>query len=77
MNGQKTSVNPPLRTGIALPYLLVLACPLMHLFMHGGHGRQGGQGRQAGQGSDTRHDCCAPAQDEPARPQPLKQGERP
>jgi len=20
-----------------LPYLLVLACPLMHLFMHGGH----------------------------------------
>jgi hypothetical protein len=22
----------------ALPLLLVLACPLMHLFMHGGHG---------------------------------------
>lgn len=22
----------------ALPYLLVLACPLMHLFMHHGHG---------------------------------------
>jgi hypothetical protein len=22
----------------ALPYLLFLACPLMHLFMHGGHG---------------------------------------
>lgn len=21
-----------------LPYLLILACPLMHLFMHGGHG---------------------------------------
>ena len=21
-----------------LPYLLFLACPLMHLFMHGGHG---------------------------------------
>lgn len=21
-----------------LPYLLLLACPLMHLFMHGGHG---------------------------------------
>ncbi|MFZ1103825.1 MAG: DUF2933 domain-containing protein [Hyphomicrobiaceae bacterium] len=20
-----------------LPYLLILACPLMHLFMHGGH----------------------------------------
>lgn len=22
-----------------LPYLLLLACPLMHVFMHGGHGR--------------------------------------
>jgi hypothetical protein len=22
----------------ALPYLILLACPLMHLFMHGGHG---------------------------------------
>jgi hypothetical protein len=21
-----------------LPYLLLLACPLMHFFMHGGHG---------------------------------------
>jgi hypothetical protein len=21
-----------------LPYLLILACPLMHMFMHGGHG---------------------------------------
>jgi hypothetical protein len=28
----------------ALPYLLVLACPLMHLFMHGGHGRHAGHG---------------------------------
>jgi len=24
----------------ALPFLLLLACPLMHLFMHHGHGRQ-------------------------------------
>jgi hypothetical protein len=22
----------------ALPFLVILACPLMHLFMHGGHG---------------------------------------
>lgn len=22
----------------ALPYLLILACPLMHIFHHGGHG---------------------------------------
>ena len=28
----------------ALPYLLLLACPSMHLFMHGGHGhRHGGR----------------------------------
>lgn len=24
-----------------LPWLILLACPLMHLFMHGGHGGQG------------------------------------
>ena len=24
----------------AVPYLLLLACPLMHLFGHGGHGGQ-------------------------------------
>jgi hypothetical protein len=22
-----------------LPYLIILACPLLHMFMHGGHGR--------------------------------------
>jgi hypothetical protein len=33
----------------ALPFLLLLACPLMHLFMHGGHG-----GRDSNrQGSST------------------------
>jgi len=26
----------------ALPYLLLLACPLMHLFMHRGHGHDAG-----------------------------------
>lgn len=25
-----------------LPYLLLLLCPLMHLFMHHGHGQHGG-----------------------------------
>ncbi len=25
-----------------LPYLFLLACPLLHLFMHGGHGSHGG-----------------------------------
>lgn len=24
-----------------LPYLLILACPLMHIFHHGGHGHHG------------------------------------
>jgi len=28
---------------VALPYLLLLACPLMHLFMHGGHGHRHGK----------------------------------
>jgi hypothetical protein len=27
----------------ALPFLLILACPLMHVFMHGGHGGHTGQ----------------------------------
>ena len=26
----------------ALPFLFLLACPLMHVFMHGGHGGHGG-----------------------------------
>lgn len=30
----------------ALPYLLLLACPLMHLFMHGGHHRQHNDSRK-------------------------------
>ncbi len=28
-----------------LPYLLLAACPLMHLFMHHGHHRHGDDGR--------------------------------
>lgn len=26
-----------------LPFLFLLACPLMHVFMHGGHGGHGGR----------------------------------
>lgn len=40
----------------ALPFLLLLACPLMHMFMHGGHGGHGGgHGDHDGgkQGSNT------------------------
>ena len=31
-----------------LPYLLLLACPLIHLFGHGGHSGDGGGGAQGG-----------------------------
>jgi hypothetical protein len=31
----------------ALPFLLLLSCPLMHLFMHHGHGEHHGSGGQA------------------------------
>lgn len=29
----------------ALPWLILLACPLLHVFMHGGHGGHGHDGR--------------------------------
>ena len=32
-----------------LPFLLLLACPLLHMFMHGGHGGHGGHGRHTRQ----------------------------
>jgi hypothetical protein len=31
-----------------LPYLLLLACPLMHRFMHGGHGRHSSHSHREG-----------------------------
>lgn len=43
----------------ALPFLLILACPLMHLFMHRGHG---------GHGHHTGADQPQPGADEPRRP---------
>jgi hypothetical protein len=36
----------------ALPYLLLLACPLMHLFMHHGHGHGKHKHQHAAGGSD-------------------------
>ncbi len=35
------------------PYLLLLACPLMHLFMHGGHGH-GGHGSNSVSNESTK-----------------------
>ena len=37
------------------PYLLLLACPLMHLFMHGGHGH-GSHGSDEASNGPTRKD---------------------
>lgn len=31
-----------------LPWLFLLACPLMHVFMHGGHGHGGHGGKDTG-----------------------------
>ena len=42
----------------ALPYLLLLACPLMHLFMHHGHGHHhGGDGEQNPRGGSSAGDA--------------------
>lgn len=30
-----------------LPFLLILACPLMHIFGHGGHGDHGAHGKSS------------------------------
>ena len=44
--------------GQLLPFLLLLACPLMHVFMHGSHRSHGGHGDGSeGAGtSDTRNE---------------------
>jgi len=34
-------------------WLLLLACPLMHLFMHGGHGGHGSHRNDGDESSDT------------------------
>lgn len=38
--------------GQLLPFLILLACPLMHLFGHGGHGGHGSHGEQRDAGAD-------------------------
>ena len=46
-----------------LPWLIILAWPLMHVFMHGGHGHHHGSARHAGHhGSEP----SVPEQDEEA-----------
>ena len=40
----------------ALPFLLLLACPLLHMFMHGGHGGHGGGDAGDGHHHDGRQE---------------------
>lgn len=37
-----------------LPFVLLLLCPLLHLFMHRGHGGHGGQGEPGAHGGHSR-----------------------
>ncbi|EMO5699413.1 DUF2933 domain-containing protein [Klebsiella aerogenes] len=61
-----------------LPYLLLLACPLMHIFMHGGHGGHGGRDEN---GEHKRHaGCCGHHAEDPKKDresQPPEQREKP
>ena len=36
-----------------LPFLLLLACPLMHVFMHHGHGSHGKDAQRKGAGGEN------------------------
>ena len=53
----------------ALPLLLLLACPLMHVFMHNGHGGHGG--------GHAHHRDVEPAPNAPAAPPSSRTGETP
>ena len=53
----------------ALPFLLLLACPLMHVFMHHGHGGHAG--------SHDLHDGAPPRPANAAPPQAPKTGVQP
>lgn len=37
----------------AIPYVFLLLCPLMHIFMHGGHGHGGHRGTSANTGKNA------------------------
>ncbi|MEO5758119.1 MAG: DUF2933 domain-containing protein [Mesorhizobium sp.] len=40
-----------------LPFLLLLACPLLHMFMHGGHRGHGGHGGHASRHKEPEPDA--------------------
>ena len=49
----------------ALPFLLLLACPLMHIFMHHGHGDHAGHGA-----GEDQSDSSTRAAEPPPSPKP-------
>jgi Protein of unknown function (DUF2933) len=53
----------------ALPFLLLLACPLMHVFMHHGHGGHGSK--------HADHDAADQGSNASAVPKASTPGERP
>lgn len=57
----------------ALPFLLLLACPLMHVFMHGGHGKHGGG--HGGHDGHAHHQGDRESQAGEEKPRPSKSGE--
>nr|WP_319417998.1 DUF2933 domain-containing protein [Phenylobacterium soli] len=53
-----------------LPFLFLLACPLLHMTMHGGHGAHGGHGGSGGHGPG---DKAGPSQTDAPPTQPTHQ----
>jgi hypothetical protein len=51
----------------ALPLLILLACPLMHVFMHHGHGGHGGHGHDHGN-NNSHSEPPEPKQAKPGYP---------
>lgn len=49
-----------------LPWLLLLACPLLHIFMHGSHG--GGHGHRDRYEHNVRQDAPTPTTHDAQRP---------
>ncbi|WP_240547342.1 DUF2933 domain-containing protein [Mesorhizobium tianshanense] len=49
----------------ALPFLLLLACPLLHMVMHGGHGSHAGPKKQVGHKEHGLRETEPDAQDSP------------
>ena len=54
----------------ALPLLLLLSCPLMHVFMHHGHGGHGGGGHAHHHGGEASSNPSAPAPTPPSGDRP-------